>query len=152
MQTGCSTRANLSSSAQVFDTVWQQFQKLSSPTKSTALTMEDFDMAGRSEFSSPQVCCGQAAQAARKHINCIAALRSVSGKNVASTDSMHVCCQLYADWRGWHDTAQIVQEDIRTGPHLQASFTTVLVCGATGRVGRVLVRKLLLRGYKVRTS
>ena len=47
--------------AQVFDTVWQQFQKLSSPTKSTALTMEDFDMAGRSEFSSPQACCGQAA-------------------------------------------------------------------------------------------
>ena len=41
--------------AQVFDTVWQQFQKLSSPTKSTGLTMEDFNMAGRSEFSSPQV-------------------------------------------------------------------------------------------------
>ena len=50
----------LTGSAQVFDTVWQQFQKLSSPTKSTALTMEDFDMAGRSEFSSPQVCCGPA--------------------------------------------------------------------------------------------
>lgn len=32
----------------------------------------------------------------------------------------------------------------------QASSTTVLVAGATGRVGRVLVRKLLLRGYKVR--
>lgn len=32
----------------------------------------------------------------------------------------------------------------------QAPDTTVLVAGATGRVGRVLVRKLLLRGYKVR--
>jgi uncharacterized protein YbjT (DUF2867 family) len=32
----------------------------------------------------------------------------------------------------------------------QASSTTVLVVGATGRVGRVLVRKLLLRGYKVK--
>ena len=32
----------------------------------------------------------------------------------------------------------------------QAAFTTVLVIGATGRVGKVLVRKLLLRGYKVR--
>ena len=32
----------------------------------------------------------------------------------------------------------------------QAGSTTVLVAGATGRVGRVLVRKLLLRGYKVR--
>lgn len=32
----------------------------------------------------------------------------------------------------------------------RASETTVLVTGATGRVGRVLVRKLLLRGYKVR--
>lgn len=32
----------------------------------------------------------------------------------------------------------------------QASYTTVLVAGATGRVGRVLIRKLLLRGYKVR--
>ena len=30
-----------------------------------------------------------------------------------------------------------------------AASTTVLVAGATGRVGRVLVRKLLLRGYKV---
>lgn len=32
-----------------------------------------------------------------------------------------------------------------------APSTTVLVTGATGRVGRVLVRKLLLRGYKVGT-
>ncbi|GLI61801.1 hypothetical protein VaNZ11_004303 [Volvox africanus] len=32
----------------------------------------------------------------------------------------------------------------------QAAYTTVLVVGATGRVGRVLVRKLLLRGYKVK--
>ena len=32
----------------------------------------------------------------------------------------------------------------------RASETTVLVTGATGRVGRVLVRKLLLRGYTVR--
>lgn len=32
----------------------------------------------------------------------------------------------------------------------QAAFTTVLVVGATGKVGRVLLRKLLLRGYKVR--
>lgn len=32
----------------------------------------------------------------------------------------------------------------------QAATTTVLVLGATGRVGRILTRKLLLRGYKVR--
>jgi hypothetical protein len=31
-----------------------------------------------------------------------------------------------------------------------AAATTVLVVGATGRVGRILIRKLLLRGYKVR--
>jgi nucleoside-diphosphate-sugar epimerase len=31
-----------------------------------------------------------------------------------------------------------------------ARFTTVLVIGAAGRVGRVLVRKLLLRGYTVK--
>eukprot|EP00271_Cylindrocystis_brebissonii_P005442 TRINITY_DN17469_c0_g1_i1.p1 TRINITY_DN17469_c0_g1~~TRINITY_DN17469_c0_g1_i1.p1 ORF type:complete len:696 (-),score=87.41 TRINITY_DN17469_c0_g1_i1:454-2541(-) len=31
-----------------------------------------------------------------------------------------------------------------------AEYTTVLVAGATGRVGRVLVRKLLLRGYSVK--
>lgn len=30
------------------------------------------------------------------------------------------------------------------------SDTTVLVVGATGRVGRILIRKLLLRGYKVK--
>jgi hypothetical protein len=38
--------------------------------------------------------------------------------------------------------------DLDTAPN--ASKTTVLVVGATGRVGRILVRKLLLRGYKVR--
>ncbi len=32
----------------------------------------------------------------------------------------------------------------------QAANTTVLVVGATGRVGRILVRKLLLRGYTVK--
>jgi len=32
----------------------------------------------------------------------------------------------------------------------EAGYTTVLVAGATGRVGRVLVRKLLLRGYTVK--
>lgn len=32
----------------------------------------------------------------------------------------------------------------------QAAYTTVLVVGATGRVGRILTRKLLLRGYKVK--
>ncbi len=32
----------------------------------------------------------------------------------------------------------------------QAAFTTVLVVGATGRIGRVLLRKLLLRGYRVK--
>jgi uncharacterized protein YbjT (DUF2867 family) len=32
----------------------------------------------------------------------------------------------------------------------RAANTTILVVGATGRVGRVLVRKLLLRGYNVR--
>jgi GDP-D-mannose dehydratase len=31
-----------------------------------------------------------------------------------------------------------------------AAFTTVLVAGATGKVGRILVRKLLLRGYTVK--
>ena len=32
----------------------------------------------------------------------------------------------------------------------QAPFTRVLVVGGTGRVGRIVVRKLLLRGYPVR--
>ena len=32
----------------------------------------------------------------------------------------------------------------------EAATTSVLVVGATGRVGRVLVRKLVLRGYRVR--
>lgn len=32
----------------------------------------------------------------------------------------------------------------------QAAYTTVLVVGASGRVGRILVRKLLLRGYTVK--
>eukprot|EP00951_Prasinocladus_malaysianus_P020855 scaffold171630_cov27-Prasinocladus_malaysianus.AAC.1 len=31
-----------------------------------------------------------------------------------------------------------------------AAYTTVMVVGATGRVGRVVVRKLLLRGYTVK--
>jgi len=32
----------------------------------------------------------------------------------------------------------------------QAAYTTVLVIGATGRVGRIVLRKLLLRGYTVK--
>lgn len=32
----------------------------------------------------------------------------------------------------------------------EAQFTRVLVVGGTGRVGRIVVRKLLLRGYSVR--
>jgi len=32
----------------------------------------------------------------------------------------------------------------------QAAYTTVLLLGATGRVGRVMLRKLLLRGYTVK--
>ena len=32
----------------------------------------------------------------------------------------------------------------------QAPFTNVLVVGGTGRIGRILVRKLLLRGYTVK--
>lgn len=32
----------------------------------------------------------------------------------------------------------------------ESQDTTVLVVGATGRVGRILIRKLLLRGYKVK--
>lgn len=32
----------------------------------------------------------------------------------------------------------------------EAQFTRVLVVGGTGRVGRIVVRKLLLRGYNVR--
>lgn len=35
-------------------------------------------------------------------------------------------------------------------PPAQAQFTRVLVVGGTGRVGRIVVRKLLLRGYSVR--
>eukprot|EP00798_Chlamydomonas_sp_ICE-L_P007042 gene7042-138_t len=32
----------------------------------------------------------------------------------------------------------------------QAAYTTVLVVGATGRVGKIVTRKLLLRGYKIK--
>ncbi len=55
-----------------------------------------------------------------------------------------------------------VDGGLNTGPHPaaslsllqglvapQAAYTTVLVLGATGRVGRIVTRKLLLRGYKV---
>lgn len=41
-------------------------------------------------------------------------------------------------------------QDVSVFEAPQAENTTVLVAGATGRVGRVLLRKLLLRGYKVR--
>ena len=44
--------------------------------------------------------------------------------------------------------------DRQGGPNVagdgRAQRTLVLVIGATGRVGRILVRKLLLRGYRVR--
>ncbi|KXZ49366.1 hypothetical protein GPECTOR_22g960 [Gonium pectorale] len=46
------------------------------------------------------------------------------------------------------DVLEVESDAEFTAP--QAAYTTVLVVGATGRVGRVLVRKLLLRGYKVK--
>lgn len=49
----------------------------------------------------------------------------------------------------------VIDEELEVGADAdfaapQAAFTTVLVLGATGRVGRILVRKLLLRGYTVK--
>ena len=38
----------------------------------------------------------------------------------------------------------------RTGEEPLAASRQVLVVGATGRIGRIVVRKLLLRGYSVR--
>eukprot|EP00899_Mesostigma_viride_P020143 jgi/Mesvir1/2812/Mv13914-RA.1 len=67
-------------------------------------------------------------------------------------------------WRKFTQLGQVmssplVEDDVvqgvTMGPYCDfeepnAQYTTVLVAGATGRVGRVLVRKLLLRGYTVK--
>lgn len=51
---------------------------------------------------------------------------------------------------------QVYDSDLLSGSSIgefetpNAKFTTVLVTGATGRVGKVLIRKLLLRGYTVK--
>ena len=51
---------------------------------------------------------------------------------------------------------QVYDADLLSGSSVgefetpNAKFTTVLVTGATGRIGRVLIRKLLLRGYTVK--
>ena len=74
----------MAAGGQVFDDVWQQFARLSSPGQYSRDYLDGDFQGPAEEFSSP--------------------------------------------------TAQ---------------DTTVLVAGATGRVGRILVRKLLLRGYKV---
>eukprot|EP00897_Mesotaenium_endlicherianum_P004919 jgi/Mesen1/4455/ME000227S03470 len=70
--------------------------------------------------------------------------------------------QLFDDvWRRLTQLGQLTQSpleeeyEITQGPNCDfttpnAEYTTVLVAGATGRVGRVLLRKLLLRGYTVR--
>lgn len=71
--------------------------------------------------------------------------------------------QLFDDvWRRLVQLGQLTQppleeeyEVLAQGPNCDfttpnAKFTTVFVAGATGRVGRVLVRKLLLRGYSVK--
>mmetsp|Transcript_42050 Transcript_42050/g.50971 ORF Transcript_42050/g.50971 Transcript_42050/m.50971 type:complete len:677 (-) Transcript_42050:497-2527(-) len=48
-----------------------------------------------------------------------------------------------------YDVDEIVGGDMCEYENPLAQYTNVMVVGATGRVGRVLVRKLLLRGYSV---
>lgn len=56
----------------------------------------------------------------------------------------------------WAKYDAVYDADLLSGASLteyetpNARFTTVLVIGAAGRVGRVLTRKLLLRGYTVK--
>jgi NAD(P)-dependent dehydrogenase (short-subunit alcohol dehydrogenase family) len=49
-----------------------------------------------------------------------------------------------------YDADLLSGETLNDYANPNARFTTVLVVGANGRVGRVLVRKLLLRGYTVK--
>ena len=65
----------------------------------------------------------------------------------ALTGTNRLAAELQYEREEWSRMPEATLDDFRAP---QAAYTKVLVVGGTGRVGRVLVRKLLLRGYKVR--
>lgn len=73
----------------------------------------------------------------------LTSLTSIPGQSGSVTDGA-----AYVD--GVYDAELLSGSSVGEYETPNAKFTTVLVTGATGRVGRVLIRKLLLRGYTVK--
>lgn len=71
----------------------------------------------------------------------------IGGAWASLTGSARLAQELQYERSRWTRMPEATLDDFRAP---QAAYTKVLVVGATGRVGRVLVRKLLLRGYEVR--
>lgn len=74
----------------------------------------------------------------------LTSLTSIPGQSGSVTDGA-----AYDD-DGVYDAELLSGSSVGEYETPNAKFTTVLVTGATGRVGRVLIRKLLLRGYTVK--
>ena len=140
----------------VFDDAWSKISKLGS--SQSFMSSADF-LDDANELEAPQVtsqcsptraACFES-RAASAHAATCAHVSLCSGAKLLPHWRLFCCCRLLHAPNAFLQAAPSLTDAPITLPlRPQAAYTTVMVVGASGRVGRVVVRKLLLRGYTVK--